>query len=333
MDSVSKQAAVTKAFAAEQTGSILVSESSLLSIIVPVHNEDQVLDVFMEKVSGVMKTVPDVRVEYLFINDGSTDNTLAELLRLKEIHPEIKIIDFSRNFGKEAALTAGLEHAAGDIAVPIDADLQDPPELIPDMIALWRDGFDVVLARRSNRDSDSFLKRLTAKYFYKVNNMISNPPIPDNVGDYRLMSRPVVDALNSLPESKRFMKGLFAWVGFKAAQIDYVRPERAAGESKFNGWKLWNFALEGLTSFGTVPLRIWTYIGAAVAGISFLLTLKILFQVLFLGVDVPGYASLMVTVSFLGGLQLIGIGIIGEYLGRTYMESKHRPVYIVRRIL
>lgn len=308
-------------------------ENKLLSLIIPVYNEESVLCMFMKRVSEVIKNISGIQAEYIFVNDGSTDDTLTNLIALKATYPQIKIIDFSRNFGKEAALTAGLQYASGDISIPIDADLQDPPELIPEMIAKWQEGFDVVLAHRSNRDSDSFLKRFTAKCFYRVNNKISTPPLPDNVGDYRLMSRPVVDALNEFPESKRFMKGLFAWVGFKSTQIDYVREERAAGESKFNGWKLWNFALEGLTSFGTVPLRIWTYVGVLVAMISFILTLKILVQVLFMGVDVPGYASLMVAVTFLGGLQLIGIGTLGEYLGRTYMESKNRPIFIVREIL
>ncbi|WP_027722060.1 glycosyltransferase family 2 protein [Maridesulfovibrio zosterae] len=310
-----------------------MSENKLLSLIVPVYNEESVLSMFMQRVSGVVENIAGIEAEYIFINDGSTDKTLINLIALKETYPQIKIIDFSRNFGKEAALTAGLQYAKGDITIPIDADLQDPPELIVNMIEKWQQGFDVVLAHRSNRDSDSFCKRFSAKCFYQLNNKISSPPIPDNVGDYRLMTRQVVEALNTLPESKRFMKGLFAWVGFKTTQIDYVREERVAGESKFNGWKLWNFALEGMTSFGTVPLRIWTYVGALVAGVSFILTLKILIQVLFMGIDVPGYASLMVVVSFLGGLQLIGIGTLGEYLGRTYMESKNRPVFIVRDIL
>ncbi len=308
-------------------------ENKVLSIIVPVFNEEEVLCMFMERVSKVIKTIPTIQAEYIFINDGSTDDTLEKLIELKKTYPQIMIIDFSRNFGKEAALTAGLQYANGDITIPIDVDLQDPPELIPEMIAKWNEGFDVVLAHRSNRDSDTFLKRFSANCFYKLNNKISTPSIPDNVGDYRLMDRTVVDALNNLPESKRFMKGLFAWVGFKTTQVEYVRPERAAGESKFNGWKLWNFALEGLTSFGTAPLRVWTYVGALVAGISFIMTMKILIQVLFMGIDVPGYASLMVAVTFLGGLQLIGIGTLGEYLGRTYMESKNRPVFIVRSIL
>ncbi len=310
-----------------------MAENKLLSLIVPVYNEEHVLSMFMKRVAEILKTIPDIETEYIFINDGSTDRTLENLIALKATYPQIKIIDFSRNFGKEAALTAGLQYAKGDITIPIDVDLQDPPELIAEMVVKWREGFDVVLAHRSNRDSDSFLKRFSAKWFYKLHNKISSPPMPDNVGDYRLMSRQVVDALNSLPESTRFMKGLFAWVGFKSTQIEYVREERAAGESKFNGWKLWNFALEGLTSFGTVPLRIWTYVGVMVAGISFILTLKILIQVLFMGIDVPGYASLMVAVTFLGGLQLIGIGTLGEYLGRTYMESKNRPVFIIREIL
>ena len=200
------------------------------------------------------------------------------------------------------------------------------------MIEKWRQGFDVVLARRCNRDTDSTLKRLTAKWFYKAHNSMAENRLPDNVGDFRLMDRRVVEALRYLPESRRFMKGLFAWLGFRTIAIDYIRPERVAGTSKFNGWKLWNFALEGITSFSTAPLRVWTYLGMLVAIASFLFATFIAVRVLMLGVDVPGYASLMVAITFLGGLQLIGIGVLGEYLGRTYLESKRRPPYIIRKI-
>ena len=242
------------------------------------------------------------------------------------------MVDLSRNFGKEAALTAGLLEAMGEIIIPLDVDLQDPPELIPAMIDKWQDGYDVVLARRSSRDSDSFSKRLAAKWFYRIHNIIAEPKIPEDVGDYRLIDRTVVEALRDLPESRRFMKGLFAWLGFRTTTLNYHRPTRAAGSSKFNGWRLWNLALEGFTSFSTAPLRIWTYVGLIVALTSFMFAIFIAVRVFILGVDVPGYASLIVAVSLLGGLQLIGLGVIGEYIGRIYIESKRRPPYVIRRI-
>ncbi|MGF7241905.1 glycosyltransferase involved in cell wall biosynthesis [Pseudomonas oryzihabitans] len=308
-----------------------VTRQELLSIVVPVFNEKEAVPLFIERLLAVLAKA-NLNFEILFVNDGSDDGTLTSLLDEQSGEPRIRIIDLSRNFGKEAALTAGLQFAAGDAVVPIDVDLQDPPEIILQMIAKWREGFEVVLGRRLNRDSDTWAKRSSANWFYRLHNKIADPKLPENVGDFRLMDRCVVDALNRLPESRRFMKGLFAWVGFRTAIVDYVRPERVAGSTKFNGWRLWNFALEGVTSFSTDPLRIWTYIGSAVSLLSFLFAAFIAIKVLVRGVDVPGYASLMVAVTFLGGLQLIGIGVIGEYLGRTYMEAKRRPVYLIRRV-
>ena len=267
--------------------------------------------------------------EIVFINDGSRDNTLNVLLNAKQNFKNIRIINFSRNFGKEAALTAGLDKARGEAAIPIDVDLQDPPELIKELVARWREGYDVVLAKRADRTSDSFAKRVSADLFYKLNGKISNVDIPNNVGDFRLMSKRVVEALKQLPENQRFMKGLFAWVGFKTFVIEYVREKREAGQSSFNGWKLWNFALDGITSFSTLPLRIWLYIGALVSFLSFLYGSFIILKTLIFGVDLPGYASLAVIMLFLGGIQLIGIGILGEYIGRIYSESKRRPSYII----
>ena len=303
-----------------------------LSLVVPVFNEEQAVDFFMRRIDSVLGQLEAISLDVVFVNDGSTDGTLQALLRAQERFPVIRIIDLSRNFGKEAALTAGLHAAWGHVVVPIDVDLQDPPELIPEMIAKWREGFDVVVGKRVNRDSDSWAKRQSAAFFYRVHNKISQPKIPVNVGDFRLMDRIVVDALNHLHESRRFMKGLFAWVGFKTAEVEYVRPRRVAGRSKFNGWRLWNFALEGITSFSTDPLQIWTYLGTIVALASCLVAAYIVLRVLIFGIDLPGYASVMVAVTFLGGLQLIGIGIIGEYLGRSYIESKRRPVYLIRSI-
>lgn len=303
-----------------------------LSLVVAVLNEEETVDLFIDTVAQVFKSHPTVNLELIFVNDGSTDATLERLLECQKSAPQVRIIDLSRNFGKEAALTAGLQAANGQVVVPIDVDLQDPPELIIEMIAKWREGYEVVLGRRVNRDSDSWAKRASATWFYRIHNLISVTKLPANVGDFRLMDRCVVEALKDLPESRRFMKGLFAWVGFRTAYVDYSRPDRIAGTTKFNGWRLWNFALEGVTSFSTDPLRIWTYLGIVVSLVSFLFALFLVLKVLIHGVDVPGYASLMVAVTFLGGLQLIGIGVIGEYLGRTYIESKRRPIYLVRRI-
>ncbi|CAM3821145.1 glycosyltransferase family 2 protein [Polynucleobacter arcticus] len=304
----------------------------LLSLVVPVFNEQETIDFFIEKISSVFSQEEQLTVEMIFINDGSTDETLERLIKRQQTDQRIKIVDLSRNFGKEAALTAGLDIASGEVVVPIDVDLQDPPELILEMIQLWREGYEVVLGKRVNRSSDHWLKRVTASWFYRIHNKIASPKLPVNVGDFRLMDRCVVDAIKKLPESHRFMKGLFAWVGFKTACVDYVRPERIAGSTKFNGWKLWNFAIEGLTSFSTAPMRTWIYIGFLVAFPSFIFSIFILFRVLIFGIDVPGYASIMVAVTFLGGLQLIGIGVLGEYLGRTYMESKRRPIFLIRQI-
>lgn len=294
----------------------------------PVYNEETSIDAFMARLDQALHGAGvDYRV--LFVNDGSEDGTLAAIERHR--HRAI-IVDLSRNFGKEAALTAGIDHAEGDAVAPIDVDLQDPPELIPQMLACWRDGAEVVLARRCDRSTDGWFKRNGAGLFYRVHNAVADPRIPANVGDFRLMDKSVVEALRALPESRRFMKGLFAWAGFRTAVVDYHRDAREGGESKFNAWKLWNFAIEGITSFSIAPLRIWTYIGALTALIAFAYAGYIVVRTLFFGVDVPGYASLLVSVMFLGGVQLIGIGILGEYLGRTYIEAKRRPTYLVRRI-
>lgn len=299
-----------------------------ISIIAPCYNEEETIEPFLRRIEEILTQINEP-YEIVFINDGSRDNTLNVLLNAKQNFKNIRIINFSRNFGKEAALTAGLDKARGEAAIPIDVDLQDPPELIKELVARWREGYDVVLAKRADRTSDSFAKRVSADLFYKLNGKISNVDIPNNVGDFRLMSKRVVEALNQLPENQRFMKGLFAWVGFKTVAIEYVREKREAGQSSFNGWKLWNFALDGITSFSTLPLRIWLYIGALVSFLSFLYGSFIILKTLIFGVDLPGYASLAVIMLFLGGIQLIGIGILGEYIGRIYSESKRRPSYII----
>ena len=303
-----------------------------LSFVVPVLNESEAVTPFINELSRIFSAREDLAIEIVFINDGSTDQTLETLLQHQRVNPAIRIVDLSRNFGKEAALTAGLKAATGQMIVPMDVDLQDPPEAVLQMVEAWREGFEVVLGRRVNRATDTWAKRTTASWFYRLHNKIAIPKIPENVGDFRLMDRQVVEALLEMPESCRFMKGLFAWIGFRTTTVDYIRQGRIAGQSKFGGWKLWNFALEGLTSFSTDLLRIWTYLGALIALTAFGFALFIMIRVLIQGVDVPGYASTIVAVTFLGGLQLMGIGILGEYLGRTYIESKRRPIYVIRRI-
>ncbi|AJC20724.1 glycosyltransferase family 2 protein [Pandoraea pulmonicola] len=302
-----------------------------LSLVVPCFNESESLDVFFATVVPILEALPDTRFEIVCVNDGSTDDTLARLIAHRRRDARIRVLDLTRNFGKEAALTAGIDEARGDAVIPVDADLQDPPQLIPRMVELWRDGAEVVLAQRSSRACDSWAKRVAAGLYYRVHNRLSDVKLPENVGDYRLMDRRVVEALKRLPERHRFMKGLFAWVGYRTAVLRYERQPRCAGKSKFSGWRLWNFALEGITSFSSLPLRCWTYIGLSIAFVAFLYGSFIIGRTLVLGIDVPGYASLLSVLLFFGGLQLIGIGVVGEYVGRIYDESKGRPVYLLRR--
>ena len=299
-----------------------------ISIVCPFFNEENMVDLFMKEITAVLNEL-DKTFEVVCVNDGSTDNTLAKLLQAKEDYPNMKIINFSRNFGKEAALTAGLDYAKGEMIIPIDADLQDPPELIKDFISYREKGYDVVVAKRVDRSTDSIAKKITAQLFYKFHNKIAQTKIPDNVGDYRLITRKVLNAMQELRENQRFMKGIFAWVGFRTATVEYKRDNRKAGKTSFNGWKLWNFALDGITSFSNIPLRIWLYIGTFISFLTFLYGSFIILRTLILGIDVPGYASLLTVILFLGGIQLIGIGALGEYIGRIYMESKRRPLYIV----
>lgn len=303
----------------------------LLSLVVPFYNEQETIGLFFEKVIPELEKIEGVDCEIVCINDGSTDATLVALIRQTQMDERVRVIDLTRNFGKEAALSAGLDESRGDIIVPFDADLQDPPELIARLVEKWREGYEVVLAKRADRSSDSAMKRSAAAMFYRLHNALSEVKIPENVGDFRLITRDVANALQSLPESRRFMKGLFAWVGYSTAVVEYVREERAAGKTKFSGWKLWNLALESITSFGTLPLRIWTYIGATVALFALCWACYLIVRTLVFGVDVPGYASLVSSILILGGIQLIGIGVLGEYVGRIYFESKNRPIYLIRR--
>ena len=303
----------------------------LVSVVVPFYNEAGGVEPFYAALAAALGRLPAYRFEIVCVDDGSSDGTLAELVALTARDARVRVLELSRNFGKEAALTAGIDAARGDAVIAIDADLQDPPELIARLLEPWSAGADVVLARRTDRSSDSFLKRTSAGLFYRIHNRLSSVQIPENVGDFRLLDRRVVDALKTLPERQRFMKGLFAWIGFKTVAVDYARRSRSSGSSKFSGWRLWNFALEGITSFSTVPLRVWTYVGALGALATFLYALFIIARVLILGIDVPGYASLLVAILFLGSLQLLSVGVLGEYIGRVYLETKQRPVYLVRR--
>ncbi len=310
------------------------ARAPLISLVCPCFNEEGNIAAFQQKLKDILEPLPQYRFEIVFVDDGSTDKTVAEILNQPADFFSIKLIELSRNFGKEAALTAGLAHATGEAVIPIDADLQDPPELIPAMLSRWQDnGYEIILAQRSNRESDSWLKRMTALIFYQTHNAISTQKIPANTGDFRLMDRVVVNAIMELPERQRFMKGIFSWVGFRSHTIQFTRPARMHGASKFSFWRLWNLALESITSFTTLPLRLWTYLGALISLFAFGYGAYIIVRVFMNGIDVPGYASTIVLMLFLGGIQLIGIGVLGEYLGRTYIETKQRPIYITRRVV
>jgi glycosyltransferase involved in cell wall biosynthesis len=300
-----------------------------ISIVVPIHNEAAGIAAFFAQLIPALERLR-ATWEVICVNDGSTDATLDLLIEFHRRTPAIKVISLSRNFGKDVALSAGFDFACGAAVIPIDADLQDPPELIAPMVAKWREGFDIVFATRKRREGDSWLKRTTARYFYEIFDRITDVPVPHDTGDYRLIDRRVVDVLVRLPERTRFMKGLFAWVGFKQIAITYDRQPRHAGDTKWNYWRLWNFALDAITSFSSLPLKIWSYLGVAISLFAFLFALFLAGLKIIRGIDLPGYASLMVAVLFFGGVQLISLGIIGEYLARMYSEVKGRPLYLVR---
>lgn len=300
-----------------------------ISLIIPVYNEEAAIPIFYQAIKNAEFLKP-YQMELVFINDGSKDQTENLINMLEASDPSVKALSFTRNFGKEPALFAGLEHATGDAIIPIDVDLQDPIEIIPELIQKWQEGYDVVLAKRIDRSSDTALKRKSAELFYKLHNKISQPKIEENVGDFRLMSCEVVENIKQLPERNLFMKGVLSWVGGKTAIVEYTRAERSAGDTKFNGWKLWNLALEGITSFSTAPLRIWTYLGFFVASFAFLYGAYMMLDKILFDNPVPGYPSLLVSILFLGGIQLIGIGVLGEYIGRIYIETKQRPKFILK---
>lgn len=301
-----------------------------ISLVVPVFNEEATIPIFYKTVRE-FEGLKEHEVEIVFINDGSSDSTESIINALAVSDKLVVPLSFTRNFGKEPALFAGLDNATGEAVIPIDVDLQDPIDVIPHLIEKWQDGADMVLAKRTDRSTDGRLKRKSAEWFYKLHNKISTPKIEENVGDFRLMSREVVENIKLLPERNLFMKGVLSWVGGKIDVVEYARAERVAGDSKFNGWKLWNLALEGITSFSTFPLRMWTYIGLAVASLSFIYGAWMILDKILFGNIVPGYPSLLVSILFLGGIQLIGIGVLGEYIGRIYIETKKRPKYILKK--
>lgn len=302
---------------------------AVLSIVIPMHNEAEVLDVLFPRLDEVIRQA-GVDVEIVCVDDGSRDDTLALLQARAGEDPRIRVLELARNFGKEAALTAGLDNTRGDLIVPLDADLQDPPELILEFLQLWEQGYDVVYGVRTDRSSDTVAKRVTAGWFYRLFNRMSDYPIPADTGDFRLMDRTVVEALRQLPERNRFNKGLFSWVGFRQIGVPYVRPARAAGSSSWGSPALWRLAVDGITSFSTAPLRIWSMVGLLAAVVAVVAALGLAARVIFFGRDVPGYASLMVVTLFCFALQMVAFGIMGEYLGRLYQEAKGRPIYILR---
>ena len=301
---------------------------SKLTVVVPAYNESEGLREFHARLAAVLDQL-DLESEVLYVDDGSRDDTFEVMRALRESDPRVSTLKLSRNFGKELALTAGLDYVDADAAVVIDADLQDPPELIPTFVQHWREGYDVVYGTRASRAGETGFKKFTASGFYRVMGRLSSTPIPRDTGDFRLLSRRALDALKQVRERQRFMKGLFTWVGFRQLSVVYHREPRYAGETKWNYWKLWNFAIEGITSFSGAPLKLATYFGLLTAIVAFLFGVWVLAKALWLGDPVRGYPSLMVVVLFLGGAQLMALGVIGEYLGRLYVESKQRPLYLI----
>ena len=304
-----------------------------LSLVIPVKDEEAAIGPCLDRVIPVLEAMADPAArsfEILFVDDGSTDATLEVIRKAHAADPRDRGLSLSRNFGKQAALTAGLDAARGQGVVPLDVDLQDPPEALPKMVAKWREGNDVVYGVRDNRETDSLPKRLTADLYYRAHNWLSSDKIPEHAGDFRLLDRRVVEVIRRMPERNRFMKGLFAWAGFKQAAVSYHREERKVGLTKYNYWKLWTLAIDGITSASTVPLRIWSYLGAFVALGALGYAIFIIIRTLTSGIEVPGYASMMVAVLFLGGLQLLSLGVLGEYVGRILTETKGRPLYVIR---
>ena len=306
--------------------------TTILSIIVCMYNEEQVIDIFFDTLLPVLGEIGE-HFEVICVNDGSKDGTFASLIERNNADPRIKIIDFSRNFGKEIAMTAGLDYAAGEAIIFIDADLQDPPELIPEFVQKWKEGYEIVYGIRSQRKRDTVLKRMTASLFYRLFNRLGEISLPVNAGDFRLLSKKAADSLKGLRERRRFMKGLFAWVGYEQIGIPYERSSRAAGTTKWNYWKLFNFAIEGLAAYSSVPLRLWTYVGFGSFLFSCMFILYMVYTYFFIGGNLPGFYLTIVSILFFGGLQMMTLGIIGEYISRIYDEVKGRPLYIVNKVI
>lgn len=308
-------------------------EARTLSVVVPAFNEEDVLEAFHDRLAAVLSDLP-FESEVLYVNDGSDDRTLEILRQLQDRDARVGLLNLSRNFGKEAALTAGLDHAVGDLVVLIDPDLQDPPELIPDLVALWREkGVDVVYAQRIEREGETWFKKATAAAFYRLMRHVGEVPIPPNTGDFRVMSRRAVEGVKKLRERHRFMKGILSWVGFSQIALPYRRAARRAGKTKWSYWRLWNFALDGMTSATISPLRVSSYVGLLIATLAFFSGVWIIIRTLAFGDPVAGWPSLMVIVLFLGGVQLVVLGIIGEYLGRLFNESRSRPLYLLDQVV
>ncbi len=308
-----------------------------ISVVVPVFNEEDSVRIFIDRIVPILKGVCEnigssAKSEIIFVDDGSYDHTVDVIGQVPVDGYTLRLVKLSRNFGKDAALAAGLAHAVGDAVIPMDVDLQDPPELIPDMVREWQNGAMVVNAVRVDRSSDNWFKRKAAATFYNFVNMLSNYPVPKNVGDFRLLDQRVVKLLNAMEERIRFNKGLVAWLGHRTAQVEYSRPAREAGVTKWKVWSLWNFALDGITGSSTFPLRIWSYVGGLLAFVAIAYATFIFFKTLIFGIDEPGYASIMVVVLILGSSNLIALGILGEYVGRISIEVRRRPLYLVEEI-
>lgn len=305
----------------------------IVSIIAPCYNEESVVELFFEEISKFVGNIQGYDLEIIIVNDGSTDSSLQLLEKHAKENSNVTVIDLNRNFGKEIAISAGLDHATGDAAIVMDFDLQHPTSTIAEFIKLWESGYESVVGLRKDRKYEGFLKSKFSRLFYCIYNKFSDITIDSRSGDFRLIDRKIIDQLKTLPEKQRFMKGIFSWIGAKTAYIEYEVLNRRGGASKFSCWKLWNFAIEGITGFSTLPLRIWTYVGFIISFLAFSYGIYITIKTMILGIIVPGYSSIITLVLFLGGVQIMGIGIVGEYLGRVYMETKNRPLYLVRKLI